>query len=25
MEGVARLAVPLVADTGIGRSWDEAH
>ena len=25
MEGVAHLDVPLVADTGTGRTWDEAH
>ena len=25
MEGAASLVVPLVADTGVGRSWDEAH
>ena len=25
MEGVARLTVPLVVDTGMGASWDEAH
>jgi DNA polymerase I len=25
MEGAAALVVPLVADTGVGRSWDEAH
>jgi len=25
MEGVARLAVPLVVDVGHGRSWREAH
>ncbi len=25
MEGVAHLSVPLVVDTGIGASWDEAH
>jgi DNA polymerase-1 len=25
MEGVARLAVPLVAEIGIGRTWAEAH
>ncbi len=25
MEGVAELAVPLVVDLGVGKSWDEAH
>ncbi len=25
MEGVARLAVPLVAEVGIGRTWADAH
>ena len=25
MQGVARLDVPLVVDTGLGRNWDEAH
>jgi len=25
MAGVATLAVPLVADVGIGPNWDEAH
>jgi len=25
MEGAARLTVPLVCETGSGRSWDEAH
>ena len=25
MEGAAVLAVPLVVDTGVGRSWSEAH
>jgi DNA polymerase-1 len=25
MEGVARLSVPLVVETGTGRSWGEAH
>ena len=25
MAGVATLAVPLVADVGVGRNWDEAH
>jgi len=25
MEGAARLDVPLVVDTGIAQSWDEAH
>ena len=25
MEGAARLAVPLIVDTGWGRSWTEAH
>jgi DNA polymerase-1 len=25
MEGVAHLDVPLVVDTGLGHSWDEAH
>ena len=25
MEGAARLTVPLVVDTGIAQSWDEAH
>ena len=25
MAGVASLAVPLVADVGIGANWDEAH
>ena len=25
METVARLSVPLVVDTGLGASWDEAH
>jgi len=25
MEQVARLDVPLVVDTGVGRNWDEAH
>jgi DNA polymerase-1 len=25
MTGVAQLRVPLVADVGVGRNWDEAH
>jgi DNA polymerase-1 len=25
MAGVAKLAVPLIAEVGVGRSWDEAH
>jgi DNA polymerase-1 len=25
MAGVAKLKVPLLAETGIGRNWDEAH
>ena len=25
MSGAAELAVPLVVDTGVGESWDEAH
>ena len=25
MAGVATLAVPLVADVGVGANWDEAH
>jgi len=25
MAGVATLAVPLVADVGVGPNWDEAH
>jgi DNA polymerase-1 len=25
MTGVAALAVPLVADVGVGANWDEAH
>lgn len=25
MAGVAELAVPLVAEVGVGRNWDEAH
>ncbi|TAN63090.1 MAG: hypothetical protein EPN20_10250, partial [Magnetospirillum sp.] len=25
MEEAASLDVPLVVDTGLGRSWDEAH
>jgi DNA polymerase-1 len=25
MAGVADLAVPLVADVGLGANWDEAH
>ncbi|MGH7441245.1 MAG: DNA polymerase, partial [bacterium] len=25
MSGAAQLKVPLVADTGIGANWDEAH
>lgn len=25
MEGAARLAVPLVVDTGHGHTWAEAH
>jgi DNA polymerase-1 len=25
MCGVARLAVPLVVDVGVGANWDEAH
>jgi DNA polymerase-1 len=25
MAGVAELRVPLVADTGIGANWEEAH
>jgi DNA polymerase I len=25
MTGVAKLSVPLVADIGVGRNWDEAH
>jgi DNA polymerase-1 len=25
MAGVATLAVPLVAEVGVGANWDEAH
>jgi DNA polymerase-1 len=25
MAGVARLKVPLLAETGVGRNWEEAH
>jgi DNA polymerase-1 len=25
MEGAAELSVPLVVETGVGRSWGEAH
>jgi len=25
MAGVATLAVPLVAEVGVGPNWDEAH
>jgi DNA polymerase-1 len=25
MAGVAELAVPLLAECGVGRNWDEAH
>jgi DNA polymerase-1 len=25
MAGVAQLKVPLVAEVGIGRNWDQAH
>jgi DNA polymerase-1 len=25
MAGVVTLAVPLVADVGVGPNWDEAH
>ena len=25
MAGVAQLAVPLLAEPGVGRNWDEAH
>jgi DNA polymerase-1 len=25
MEGVAQLSVPLVVETGTGRSWGDAH
>jgi DNA polymerase I-like protein with 3'-5' exonuclease and polymerase domains len=25
MEAAAQLSVPLVVDTGIGRTWAEAH
>ena len=25
MAGAADLVVPLVVDTGVGRTWDEAH
>jgi DNA polymerase-1 len=25
MAGVAKLAVPLIAEVGVGRNWDEAH
>jgi DNA polymerase-1 len=25
MAGVARLKVPLVAEVGVGKNWDEAH
>ena len=25
MQSVARLEVPLIADVGVGRNWDEAH
>ena len=25
MQGAAKLSVPLTADTGVGRSWHEAH
>jgi DNA polymerase I len=25
MAGVAKLAVPLLAEPGVGKNWDEAH
>jgi DNA polymerase-1 len=25
MQGVARLEVPLVVDTGVGENWEKAH
>jgi DNA polymerase-1 len=25
MAGVATLQVPLLAEVGVGRNWDEAH
>jgi DNA polymerase-1 len=25
MAGVAQLKVPLVAEVGVGKNWDEAH
>jgi DNA polymerase-1 len=25
MAGVAELKVPLIAEVGVGRNWDEAH
>ena len=25
MEGVAKLRVPLISDTGVGNNWLEAH
>jgi DNA polymerase-1 len=25
MAGVAQLTVPLLAEVGVGRNWDEAH
>jgi DNA polymerase-1 len=25
MAGVAQLKVPLIAEVGVGRNWDEAH
>jgi len=25
MSGVAQLSVPLLAEVGVGRNWDEAH
>jgi DNA polymerase-1 len=25
MSGVAQLAVPLLAEVGVGANWDEAH
>jgi DNA polymerase-1 len=25
MRGVAELKVPLIAEVGIGKNWDEAH
>jgi DNA polymerase-1 len=25
MAGVAKLKVPLIAEVGVGKNWDEAH